>query len=254
MNYNYDTEMDMRWEAEQGRRRKLLNTGLPDASIRRVTAGCFEATLSPNSRKTSAERLAGGSVTLGNAISALAINGRDSAHLAKVCREILGIVTDKNRLGLHAEFVDLKGLDAVVDLLHHHRGEVIVIALQILDKLSRTSARSIAACGALDVVVRICEIDGQAPRAIEAALRVLHGLSFDSDVKLLLLRHGVRELAEVMVESRLPARNANAVSIIPTEDQLDEAENAWQDVLTISTRLLTRMGGPRKGGTRRLAA
>mmetsp|Transcript_24475 Transcript_24475/g.62544 ORF Transcript_24475/g.62544 Transcript_24475/m.62544 type:complete len:285 (-) Transcript_24475:85-939(-) len=257
MNYNHDTEMDMRWEADQARRFKLLDTGLPDASIRRVTAGFGEATMSPGSLRAigaAPGRLAGGNVTLGNALSALAINAKDPVHLAKVCREILEIIADRDRIGMHREFVELKGAESMLEILRHHKGEVVLVALQILDKLSRTSAREISACGAIDVIVRICETDGQAPRTIETALRVLHGLTFENDVKLLLLRHGVRELAEALTEARPALGSVEALSTIPTEDDVRTADQAWHDVLSISTRLLTRLGGSRKGGLRRLPA
>merc|ERR1712039_225293 len=133
-------------------------------------------------------------------------------------------------------------------------GEVTLVALQILDKLSRTSPREIAAAGGIDVVVQMCGRDGQAPRVIESGLKVLHGLTFDSDTKQLLLRHGVRELAESIVESRPTPGRSEVVATVPLDDHVESSDYAWQDVHSISTRLLTRMGGARKGGLTRLPA
>lgn len=254
MNYNHDTEMDMDWSADQARRKKLMGTGLPDAPIRRVTATLKESTLSPRAAAQAGfgASSGGGDATLGNALSALKINAKQPEHVASVCQDILELVSDRDRVSLHTEFVQLKGVEAVLEVARHNEGTPLLAAMQILDKLSRTSAREIAAAGGIDVVVQVCEKDGQAPRIIEAALRTLHGLTFDNETKLLLLRRGVRELAEGITEAR-PARGDTAViSTVPLEEHVQAADEAWQDVFSIATRLLQRLGGPSKDGVKRL--
>jgi len=256
MNYNHDTEMDLDWAADQARRHKLLGSGLPDAPVRRVTATLQQSTLSPEAVSPGALQACTSSdgVTLGNALSALTINARDGEHCAKVCKEILAILADRDRIGLHKEFIQLKGVESILELLKHHKGEVAQVSLQILDKLSRTSPREIAAAGGIDIVVQMCGRDGQAPRVIESALKVLHGLTFDNETKLLLLRHGVRELAESIVETRPAPGRSEVVATVPLDEHVENSDYAWQDVLSIATRLLTRMGGARKGGLKRLPA
>lgn len=257
MNYNHDSEMDLAWAADQLRRKKLVGTGLPDAPVRRVTATLGQATLSPlgdGATMVLSGAAGPGDATLGNALSALTINARDKTHCAQVLRDLLAILADRERVALHREFAELKGVEALIQVLRDHTGDAQHVSLQILDKLSRTSAREISAAGGIDELVRCVEKDGQAPRVIESALKVLHGLTFDNDAKLLLLRRGVRELAEAIVESRPTPGSSEGVATVPLDDNVQRAHEEWQDVMSISTRLLARMGGARKGGLRRLAA
>jgi len=254
MNYSHDTETDVVWAADQLRRKKLLGTGLPDSSVRRETTSLPKATLTrlgDGATLVLSDTAAPGEATLGSALSALAINARDGPHCAHICRDLLAIVADRDRVALHREFCELKGVEAVALVIRDHIGEPVHAALQILDKLSRTSARQIAAAGAIDEIVRCAEKEGQAPRVIEAALRVLHGLSFDSEAKPLLVRRGVRELAEALAGTGPPPTYADGVATVPLEADIERAHQAWQDVLSISTRLLARMGGPKVGGIRR---
>mmetsp|Transcript_20596 Transcript_20596/g.58390 ORF Transcript_20596/g.58390 Transcript_20596/m.58390 type:complete len:259 (-) Transcript_20596:140-916(-) len=256
MNYNHDTEFDILWAADQLRRTKLLSAGQPqdDGPIRRVTASLTQATLSPRADGTTLVlhgSVGPGEATLGCALSALAINSQDGAHCAQVCRDILAILSERDRVALHRELVHLKGLDSILDVCRHRSGEAVHVALQILDKLSRTSARDIAAAGGIDVVIRCVDIDGQAPRVIEAALKVLHGMSFDVEAKPLLVRRGVQQLAQGVAESRPPQNSVEAVTTVPSEEHVRSAHEAWQDVVSIASRLVTRLGGPTRSARAR---
>lgn len=274
MNYNADTEMDMTWSADQARRLKLMGSGLPDAPVRRVTATLPRASTTPRSMgRTMTPRSArgegafsgcdptstltrgssaSGDATVGNALSALTINLPNTTHCARTCHDILMVLADRDRIAVHTEFVQLRGIENVLEVVKTHDGETVLVGLQILDKLSRTSARELSAAGGIDIVVRCCEKLSQAPRVIEAGLRVLHGLTFDNETKLLLLRRGVRELAEGIAEHR-PAHGATAViATVPLEEHVQAAGEAWQDVYSMATRLLQRMGGSGRGGLKRL--
>jgi len=256
MNYNADTEQDMDWSADQARRRKLLGTGLPDTPIRRVTATLKESTLAPGSLRgmtggMGTSHSGNGDATLGNALSALEINGGQAAHVACVCQDILALVSDRQRLAVHAELVELRGVDKLLEVVQTHEGEAQLRALQILDKISRTSGRALAAGGTIDVLVQVCQ-KGQAPRVLEAALRSLHGLTFDGEAKPLLHRRGVHKLAESLVENRPSPSDTVLVSTVPLEEHVRAADEAWQDVYSIATRLLQRMGGASTSGLRRL--
>jgi len=257
MNYNHDTEQDMDWSADQARRQKLLGTGLPDAPIRRVTATLKESTMTPRAIRGMTGGMGtavsdSGDATLGNALSALAINAGQPAHVANVCRDILSLVSERDRVAVHAELVELKGVERILEVARSNDGEALFSALQILDKMSRTSARTIVAAGGIDVIVQVCEKDGQAPRVIESALRSLHGLTFDSEARLPLLRRGVDKLAESIVENRPSQSNTALVSTVPLAEHVQAADEAWQDVYSIATRLLQRMGGGSTGGLKRL--
>jgi len=257
MNYNHDTEQDMDWSADQARRRKLLGTGLPDTPIRRVTATLKESTLAPGSLRgvtggMGTSHSGNGDPTLGNALSALEINGGQAAHVASVCQDILDLVSDRQRLAVHAELVELRGVDKLLEVVQTHEGEAQLRALQILDKLSRTSGRALAAGGTIDVLMLVCQKEGQAPRVLEAALRSLHGLTFDGEARPLLHRRGVHKLAESLVENRPSPSNTALVSTVPLEEHVRAADEAWQDVYSIATRLLQRMGGASTAGLRRL--
>lgn len=246
MNYNHDTEMDLDWAADQLRRKKNMGCGLPDTPIRRVTASLPQTTL------TSPLQAAGGGAivqradtTLGSALSALAINAQSGDQCRSICDNLLVLMSDRDRsIGLHAEFVQLKGEEALLSVLRQHGGDIALSALRVLDKLSRTSAREISAAGGVDILVRICEKTGQAPRILEAALRALHGLTFDEGAKVLLQRRGVRELAEGLVESKLGLPDLQGASNAAEEERA--TIQAWGDVHTISTRLLQRLGGSGK--------
>lgn len=98
-----------------------------------------------------------------------------------------------------------------------------------------------AAASAIEIIVRCCEKDGQAPRILDGALRVLHGLTFEAEVKELLIRRGVRELAELLVEGRPEDQELKGSSDDPDEEEA--TMQAWSDVVSISNRLLQRLGG-----------
>mmetsp|Transcript_14076 Transcript_14076/g.30566 ORF Transcript_14076/g.30566 Transcript_14076/m.30566 type:complete len:252 (-) Transcript_14076:57-812(-) len=246
MNYNYDTEMDLRWEADQARRRKCLMLGIPDMPIRRITTGAKEATLAPaDLDQTAASPSPRSRTSLGVALSALTINRGDPRHLGKVMQEILEILSDRNRISIHKEFVDLKGVDSILDIVSTEDGETLLYSLHVLDKLTRTCAREVCAGGAIEVLKRVSEKEGQAPQIISSALQALLGLSFDSECKALLIRHGVREVAQAVKESE-PYDAKEVISAVPTEESLRAAEEDWYKVHLTAGRLLTRLGGPTK--------
>lgn len=262
MNYNHDTEMDLDWAADQLRRKKYLASGLPEGvPIRRTTATIPKAAPSRYENTLGLEVDTpvppGGEATLVSALSALAINERSADHCQLICENLVVLLSGQDRVTLHAEFVQLKGVDAVLNLVREHMAPATVrAALRVLDKLSRTSAREIAAANGIDVMARCCEKlkDGgkahppQAPRVIEAALRALHGLTFDGEVKRLLLRRGVKELAELFLEEKADEVDQQGAHASPEEEKA--TAEAWADVLTISGRLLQRLGGQAAKGRR----
>uniref|UniRef100_A0A7S4PY09 Uncharacterized protein n=1 Tax=Alexandrium monilatum TaxID=311494 RepID=A0A7S4PY09_9DINO len=204
MNYNHDTDQDLDWAADQLRRQKNLGKGLPDTAVRRVTAS-LTAPQNLTLRAPLAASL-GAPVppdsTIGNALSALAINSGSPEQCRGVCDSFLALLSDRDRIQLHTEFVELKGIEALLGVVQTHGGETGLSALRVLDKLSRTSAREISAAGGIDIIVHCLVQEGQAPSMMEAALRTLHGLTFDNDAKEQVLRRDVREIAESLVENR----------------------------------------------------
>merc|ERR1712110_303603 len=83
--------------------------------------------------------------TLGSALSALAINSQSGEQCRSICNSLLALLSDRDRaVVLHAEFAELKGIDALLSVLRQHGGDVALSALRVLDKLSRTSAREIS--------------------------------------------------------------------------------------------------------------
>merc|ERR1719174_2540349 len=230
MNYNFDTEMDLDWAADQLRRAQNANTSLPVTPIRRVTPA-----LHPNAKSCPTDPSVSQDTTLGNALSALTVHSHNDEQCRRICESILTLLSDRARVALHAEFVRLKGIDLVLATVKRHRDETAQMALLILDKRSRTSARQISAAGGIDIVLLRCEQDKQNTRVLEAALKVLHGLTFDSEVKVLLLRRGVHLLAAALIEAKM-------------EENCEESEvQAYQAVTTIATRLAARLADQQKG-------
>mmetsp|Transcript_57202 Transcript_57202/g.162394 ORF Transcript_57202/g.162394 Transcript_57202/m.162394 type:complete len:261 (+) Transcript_57202:116-898(+) len=251
MNYNADTDMDLDWAADQLRRQKNLGMGLPDTAVRRLTSSMpsSKAAMTLTSpRRTGLVNLGPGQEsTLGHALSALDINSASEEQCRQICDGMVQLLGDRDRTALHAEFVELKGVEAVLEVVRHHGKDACLAALQVLDKLSRTSAREIAAAGGIDVVVRCAEKSHQAPRIIEAVLRTLHGMTFDEGVKNLLLRRGVRELVESLLENKHWETQDFSGSRTDPDEEARTAE-AWQRVVTIATRVLQRLGGGGAGG------
>lgn len=232
MNYNFDTEMDLDWAADQLRRAQNYGSALPDTPIRRVTTA-----LTPNTNKgsRSTDPSVSQDTTLGNALSALTVHSHNDEQCQRICDSILNLLSDRDRVAVHGEFVRLKGIEIVLAVVKQHGDDSAHVALRILDKLSRTSARQISAAGGIDVVLLRCEKDKQTARVLEAALKVLHGLTFDPEVKLLLLRRGVQHLAMSLVEAKL-------------EDTCEASMvQAYRDVTTIATRLSARLADGQKG-------
>lgn len=223
MDYNHDTEQDLLWAGSQLRKEQNQGLRIEDAPIRRITAGLAQAGKPP-------DPAVGEDTTLGTALSALDIHKHSEADCCRIMESLLQLMSDKNRLGLHPELVQLKGLDQVLSAVRrHHDGECAVVALRLLDKLSRTCGRDIAAAGGIDVLLERCNLDKEPPRVSAAAIRVLHGLTFDGEVRPLLLRRGVRGLAQAVVE-RGPG------------DGVEEG-----DLHSIGVRLLNRLGEGERG-------
>jgi len=246
MNYNHDTDQDLDWAADQMRREKNLGSGLPDMGIRRTTTSlplCQTANVTLTSpREGGLVATAGvGNTTVGHALSALAINTASPQQCQQICDSLVPLLADRDRIAVHAEFVELKGIEALLGVVRQHGRDACLSALRVLDKLSRTSAREMAAASAIEIIVRCCEKDGQAPRILDGALRVLHGLTFEAEVKELLIRRGVRELAELLVEGRPEDQELKGSSDDPDEEEA--TMQAWSDVVSISNRLLQRLGG-----------
>uniref|UniRef100_A0A7S0AWE6 Uncharacterized protein n=1 Tax=Pyrodinium bahamense TaxID=73915 RepID=A0A7S0AWE6_9DINO len=247
MNYNYDTEQDLDWAADQLRRQKNLGSGLPDMAIRRVTASL---TAPQNLTLTSPLATSVGAPvpedsTMGSALSALAINSGSPEQCRQICDSLLALLGEKDRVALHTEFVQLKGVEALLGVVKTHGGDTCLAALQVLDKLSRTSAREISAAGGIDDIMHCLGVEGQAPRTVEVALRVLHGLTFDNDAKQQVLRRNVREKAEDLVENRPWEKGLQGSITDPDEEE--HTAQAWADVISIATRLLQRLGGAGSG-------
>lgn len=271
MNYSHDTEHDVEWAREQLRKAKNFDTGLPDVPIRRFTATLRQA----NSRGPllpPMDPAVSNDTTLGHALSGLAVHAHSAAQCQRICESVLLLMADRDRVSVHAEFVRLKGIEATLMVATHHRDGAALAALRILDKVSRTSAREIAAAGGIEVATRVCEEEGRLNLPLqEAALRVLHGLTFDSEVRLLLLRRGVKNLAEALMDAGPGGASPEVLTAPLVEGLLQEHVpgvpeaikvngQAWEDVCSIINRLVQRLndgkkGHPRKwelGGTRPL--
>lgn len=268
MNYSFDTEMDLGWSADQLRRAKHAGTGLGDDAIRRVTAtrraapekapGALSVAVVPSGRDATQrpgyqlERapLAEES-SLGTLLSALS-NTASPEHIARLCEELLLLLSKRDKSALHAEFVQLRGVEAVINVVRKHPGPTSLPALRILEKLARSSAREVAAAGGIDAVVQVCERGGQAalvadinksnkeaPLLLEAALKTLIGLTFDDVPRGLLSRHSIVELTEALLRAQPGVEVGEGTSTEAEQASLV----AWQDVMCASRRLLQRLGG-----------
>mmetsp|Transcript_35764 Transcript_35764/g.102800 ORF Transcript_35764/g.102800 Transcript_35764/m.102800 type:complete len:254 (+) Transcript_35764:92-853(+) len=247
MNYNHDTEMDLDWAADQLRREKNFGSGLPDMPVRRDTS---RLTAPQNLTLTCPLGTSRGAPvpadsTMGNALSTLAINAGSPEQCRQICDSLLALLSDRDRVQLHSEFVELKGVEALLDVVRTHGGEPGLSALYVLDKLSRTSARTISKAGGIDIIVHCLVKEGQAPRTMEIALRTLHGLTFDNDAKQQVLRRDVREITESLVENKPWQKGLQGSITDPDEEE--RTAQAWSDVLSIAARLLQRLGGAGSG-------
>lgn len=247
MNYSADTEADLNWAADQLRRAQNLGCGLPDQPVRRLTSSLRQGgALCPDDPAVTAD------TTIGNALSGLAIHAHSGDQCRRICESILVLLSDQDRIALHTEFARLKGVEMVVGVAKQHSGETALAALRILEKLSRTSSRAICGCGGVDVVIARCGEEDQLPSVVESAARVLHGLSFDRDARTLLLRRGVRGLAESIVEHGLPdadTASAEAVASIATRLLARLADGRGSNSRGATPRSAA-LGAPRSGGLR----
>eukprot|EP00928_Gymnodinium_smaydae_P023160 TRINITY_DN19221_c0_g1_i2.p1 TRINITY_DN19221_c0_g1~~TRINITY_DN19221_c0_g1_i2.p1 ORF type:complete len:309 (+),score=62.26 TRINITY_DN19221_c0_g1_i2:139-927(+) len=248
--------MDLVWAADQMRRKKNLDAGVPCAPVRRLTAALRQGPIDGDAYTgAGAVAVMDPSVTpdttLGNALSALSIHSHSDEQCRRVCESILALVSDRDRTALHSELVRLRGVERVLLVVRERRGEAALVALRVLDKLSRTSPREISAAGGVEILMQCCE-EGP-PRAVEAALKVLLGLSFDGECKTLLLRRGVRGLVEDVLQ-RVPdeVQDAKRTGEWYTggPQEADDAV-ARQEVLFVATRLAQRLGEGRGEGRRR---
>ena len=131
MNYNHDTEMDLGWAKDQLRRQRNLVKGVQDAPIRRLTPPIPQAAvlLSGTCHATAAQLR---DTTLGEALSALSIGARAGPTCCQICRSILALLSDRDRLGVHAEFLQLKGLEAILGVLREHEVLLSRLLLSLL--------------------------------------------------------------------------------------------------------------------------
>lgn len=268
MNYSIDTEMDLDWAADQMRRAKHVGTSVGDDAIRRVTATRRAPDDLPSSTTSaldvpgertrtspkSAQIQSGALVeesSLGTLLSALANTG-DPEHIKCVCEELLLLLSERDKVALHKEFVEVQGVDTIIGVVRKYPGPTSLPALRILEKLSRTSAREMAKAGGIEVVIQVCERGGQAalvadinksnkeaPLLLEAALKTLHGMTFDDVSRSLLSRHSVVELAEELLRAQPGVEHGEGIST----EQEEACIMAWQDVLSVCRRLLQRLGG-----------
>mmetsp|Transcript_13122 Transcript_13122/g.19160 ORF Transcript_13122/g.19160 Transcript_13122/m.19160 type:complete len:143 (-) Transcript_13122:11-439(-) len=142
MNYSHDTEQELDWAADQLRRNKHQESTLPDSPIRRVTTP-LSSTRTPLTLTQGApdlEDLTAETFTLGSALSALAVHMHSEVQCQRLCEKLMMVLADRDRLAVHAEFVELNGVEMVLNVLRRHGGETTLAALRVLDKLSRTSA------------------------------------------------------------------------------------------------------------------
>lgn len=231
MNYSHDTEMDRDWAADQLRRKKNLGSGLSDMPVRRATAAL------PQVRHFSVEL---GFSLQCSALSALAINAGNPEHVQRICHGLLALLYDKECLPVHYEFAELKGVEALLAVLRRHGSGTALAALRVLEKLSRTVPREFCVAGGVDVLARCAEVPCQAPRLLEASLRCLHGLTFDTEAKAAVERRGVKDIAEALLED-IPLRKGRQVVSSQEEQRL--LEEAWDDTTVICRRLLQRLNG-----------
>lgn len=235
MNYNHDTDQDLDFAASQLRKKQNAHSILEDAPIRRITSALAQ----------SGARIVDPGVTpdatLGTALSALDIHGHSEDDCQRIFESILEVMSDRRRLELHKELVQLKGLQHILGAIRRHGDACTIVALRLLDKLSRTSARDITAAGGVEVLLERSDMKRESPRVVEAVVRVLLGLTFESDAKVLLLRRGVRGLAESIVE------------LIPDTSDA-ELREAQADLKSVGTRLLNRLSDGEKGYRNRFEA
>eukprot|EP00929_Paragymnodinium_shiwhaense_P043227 TRINITY_DN22263_c0_g1_i3.p1 TRINITY_DN22263_c0_g1~~TRINITY_DN22263_c0_g1_i3.p1 ORF type:complete len:238 (-),score=57.81 TRINITY_DN22263_c0_g1_i3:342-1055(-) len=224
MNYNFDTEMDLDWAADQLRRKQNMYTGLPDTPIRRITAPLKQ----------------GSAVAVISDPSVLALMGERDGGIS-------------SRSALHSEFVRLEGMPTLLNVIKEHEGKTAEVALRVLAKLARTSARDICTAGGVEVLTQVLEFEGQLPIVLEVALRVLLGLSFDGESKLLLLRRGVRGQTEALMQRiALGDRTRDEdMRYGRIRDAEKEEAMAWQEVNTVAQRLAQRLADGQKGYSRR---
>lgn len=196
MDYNHDTNMELIVAAGDLRQAQNQGSNLPDCPLRGVTAAADDGRLEAP--------VDGSGVTLGGMISALRAHCNSPKDCGRLCDEIRALATDKGRKGIHAEIAELGGVTAVVAAVRKHaagNAKSAISGLQLLEALSRPCPRDICRSGGIDAVVAVVDSPQQQADVVAAALRVLHGLTFDSVAKDLLIKRGVHGLAQDLKET-----------------------------------------------------
>lgn len=231
--------MEKAWAADQLRRKQKMSCrpGLPDMPIRRVTSALPQVAVAAMQGGL-ASSTPPGDATVGTALSALAINAQSADQCRRICDGLQSFLSDRE-MARHAEFAELKGVEAVLGILRHQGGEAALSALRVVEKVSRTLPRELCAAGGVEILARCAEVPGQAPRLLEAALRCLHGLTFDREAKTMVARRGVFEIVQQCLESE-PERRTHRV-VAGSEEQEAAREEAWSDVIIMCNRVYQRL-------------
>jgi len=237
MNYNHDTEQDLQWAQTTLRKEEKYGRGLSDAPVRRIASTLARGEKVDGGVTNDGLRDIHADTTIAGALSALAIHAHSAAQVQRICDCLYEAVTDRNRPKLHAEVVEIKGVDLILNAVKTHgtNEQCMLSALRLLEKLTRTSTKEIIQAGGLDVVLSRVDPDDNPSSVVAQGLRVLHGLTFHNDAKLLLLRRGVRGLAEDLTQSKHDARADK------------EERERWNDVVSIATRLGNRLQEGQRG-------
>lgn len=237
MNYNHDTEHDLQWAQSSLRKEEKFTRGVSDAPVRRIASTLARGEKVDGGVSNDGLRDINPDTTIAGALSALSIHAHSPAQVQRICDCLYEAVTDRNRPKLHSEVVEIKGVDLILNAVKTHATDeqCVLSALRLLEKLTRTSTKEIIQAGGLDVVLARVDPDQNPSSVVAQGLRVLHGLTFQNDAKLLLLRRGVRGLAEDLQQTK-------------HDERADKEERErWGDVVSIATRLCNRLQEGQRG-------
>lgn len=237
MNYNHDTEHDLQWAQSTLRKKEKFYVGLSDAPVRRISSTLARREKPQGGVSNDGLRDIAPDATIGSALSALAIHAHSAQQVQRLCDSLYEAMTDRDRPKVHAEVVEIKGVDLILNAAKTHAKEeaCVLSALRLLQKLTRTSAKEIVQAGGVDILLELVDPDNNPSSVVGAGLHVLHGLTFQNEAKLLLLRRGVRGLAEDLAQTKHDERC-----------QTEERER-WAQVSSIATRLCNRLSEGEKG-------
>lgn len=238
MNYNHDTEHDLQWAQSLMRKKEKYAAGLSDAPVRRI-ASCVARHEKSESLGITNDGIRDihPDTTIAGTLSALSIHAHSARQVQSLCDQLFEAVTDRDRHKMHKEIVDIKGIDLILNAVktHAHDEDCVLSTLRLLEKLTRTSTKEVVQAGGLDVVLDRADPNDNPSSVVAAALRVLHGLTFQNEAKLLLLRRGVRGLAEDLAQT------------VQDERMEKEERQRWDSVISIATRLCNRLAEGEKG-------